>query len=167
MKLLNSLYCILFLPSHNSIFLCRQVLKAYKNKHKVISKLLRNKLLYKYGIHLGLSCSIGENLKFPHPNGIIIGEGVIIGKNCTVYHQVTLGKKSGNLDNKEDYPIIGDNVTIFAGAKIIGNVIIGDNSIIGANSVVLTDVEPNSLYVGIPAKKINKERNDGVSFSNQ
>ena len=147
---------LFFNTSDNAELLCRLALRFYNNQNKLLAHFIKIRLINKYGIHLGLTCSIGSNIKFPHPDGIIIGEGVKIGDNCTVYHQVTFGKKYGNLDVIKDYPIIGNNVTIFAGSKIIGDIKIGDNSIIGANSVVLTDVEPNSLYVGIPARRIKK-----------
>lgn len=154
MNIIKKLYNLLFNPTINSVFLCRLTLKIYEKKHKYIARHFRNRVLHKYGIHIGLGCKIGSGLTLPHPLGIVIGEGVVIGKNCTIYHQVTLGKKMGNLDSKRDYPIIGDNVTIFAGAKITGNIRVGDNSIIATNSVVLSDVEPNSIYAGVPAKKI-------------
>ncbi|KIL49816.1 serine O-acetyltransferase [Jeotgalibacillus soli] len=113
-------------------------------------------LINKYGISVGMNSIIGKNLKIPHPTSIVIGDGVVIGDNVTLYQNVTLGKKKGNIDSTRDYPIIGNNVTIFAGAQIIGNVLIGDGAVIGANSVVLEDVEENGVYAGIPAKKLNK-----------
>jgi serine O-acetyltransferase len=79
-------------------------------------------------------------------------------ENCTIYHQVTFGGKVIGDAQKGNYPIIGNNVTIFAGAKLIGNVRIGDNAIIGANSVVNKDVPENSVVAGVPAKVIKKLR---------
>lgn len=149
------IYKYLFHPSIKSVALVRRTISCYKKNNKFMGNMYKNRLIHKYGIHLGKHCKIGQDLKFPHPNGIIIGDDVVIGDNCTIYHQVTLGKRNGNLDNKNDYPVIGNNVTIFAGAKIIGNIKIGDNVIVAANSVVLKDVESDSICVGIPA--INKK----------
>lgn len=154
MKLLKKLYHAMFLPSQNAVFLCRLVIKFNKCRHKYMATIVRNKLIKKYGIHLAFNATIGSDIQLPHPNGIIIGDGVIIGKNCSIYHQVTLGKKRGNMNDERDYPIIGDNVVIFPGAKIIGKITIGNNSVIGPNSVVIKDVEPYSVYSGIPAHKI-------------
>lgn len=149
-------YAFCFEPSIRCVHLCKFTLKIYRKRYKLLAKMLRNYILYKYSIHIGLNCEIGKNLKLPHPIGIVIGNGTKIGDNCTIYHHVTLGKKRGNLDDKKDYPIVGDNVTIFAGVVIVGTVYIGDNAIIAPNSVVLHDVEPNSIYAGTPAKKLNR-----------
>lgn len=90
---------------------------------------------------------IGKNASIVHDgNGVIISPRVIIGDNVTIFHQVTIGNK-----NKKA-PIIGDNVYIGAGAKILGGIRIGDNVSIGANAVVLDDIPANSIAVGIPAK---------------
>jgi len=101
-------------------------------------------------------------VNFPHPVGIVIVRDVVIGKNCTIYQNVTIGKKKfGFIENKNT--TIGDNVTIFANACIIGNINIGDNAIIGAGAVVLKDVPENAIVAGNPAKVIkyrNKEMND-------
>ena len=83
--------------------------------------------------------------KLPHGlNGIIVSPDAHIGKNCTIFHQVTIGNDYRKLEN---VPTIGDNVTIFPGAKIVGKVHIGNNCKIGANAVVVKDVPDNSLVV--------------------
>lgn len=74
-----------------------------------------------------------------------------IGSNCCIYQGVTIGT-SKRYDDK--YPIIGNNVTIYAGAVVVGKIKVGDNAVIGANSVVLNDVLENTTVVGIPAKNI-------------
>lgn len=92
-----------------------------------------------------------------HPNGIILHKNVVIGKYCTIYHQVTIGSNDKGDVNK--VASIGNNVYIGSGAKVIGNVVIGNNSKIGANAVVINDVPENSVAVGVPAKiKIRKDR---------
>lgn len=82
--------------------------------------------------------------------GIVIGETSIIGNDVTIYHGVTLGGVS--LFKGKRHPTINDNVIIGAGAKVLGNITIGNNSKIGANSVILKDVPENSVAVGIPGK---------------
>ena len=83
--------------------------------------------------------------KLPHGlNGIIMSPDAHIGKNCTIFHQVTIGNDYRKLEN---VPTIGDNVTIFPGAKIVGKVHVGNNCKIGANAVVVKDVPDNSLVV--------------------
>ena len=90
--------------------------------------------------------------------GIVIGETSIIGENVTIYHGVTLGGVS--LDKGKRHPTIGNNVIIGAGAKVLGNITIGDNSKIGANSVILKDIPQDSVAVGVPGKIITKSSSD-------
>lgn len=88
-----------------------------------------------------------------HLNGIIISTNAVIGHNCTIMQQVTIGAK---LPGDEEGAIIGDNVLIGAGAKIIGSIKIGNNVKIGANTVVVNDIPDNCTVVGSPAKIIKK-----------
>lgn len=125
--------------------------KMLSTKSKFKREIYYNRLQKKYSMWISPKCKIGNNIHFMHLDGITIGSGAIIGDNCTIYHQVTIGKKNGK------FPIIGNNVTIYPGAKIIGDVKIGDNSIIGANAVVIKDVPENSVAVGVPAKILYKE----------
>lgn len=111
----------------------------------------------RYRCRISPGARIKSGLYLPHPDGIVIGEKSIIGKNVTIYQQVTIGQ------NHKKYPIIGNNVIIYAGAKIIGNVHIGDNSIIGANAVVTKDVPSNSIWGGNPAREL-KKRNDEEEY---
>lgn len=91
---------------------------------------------------------IGRGLLIPHPQGIVINPEARIGERCLIFQQVTIGTIGG----KRGAPVIGSNVDIGAGAKILGPVNIGDGAKIGANAVVLSDVPPGSVAVGIPAK---------------
>jgi len=142
----------------NATLLIRIFLASSKKKdlfNRFIVRALRNRLIKVYGIEIGGHTKIGMGLHIAHPNGIIFGEGVEIGKNVTIYHQVTFGLN--NVSSKGDinaYPKVGDNCIIYAGAKIIGNIKLGNGTIVGANSVLLTDTEENSVYAGIPAKRI-------------
>ena len=89
--------------------------------------------------------------------GVIISREVSIGTNCKIYQHVTIGAGRGG------YPEIGDNVTIYSNCVIVGNVKIGNNSVIGACSFVITDVPPNSTFAGIPAKKIKSMENPSIN----
>lgn len=92
---------------------------------------------------------------FPHLLGIVISRAAKIGNNCIIYQNVTIGARNvaeGDFNKPENYPVIGNNVTIYSGAVIAGPVKIGDNAVIGANAVVLNDVPNNATVVGIPAK---------------
>lgn len=105
------------------------------------------------GFECHLCASISEGLFIAHTQNLVIGEGVIIGRNVTLYNGVTLGAGSrGAGVVKNRYPEIGDGVIIYTGAKILGSIHIGDGSIIGANAVVLKDVPAGCVAVGVPAK---------------
>ena len=123
--------------------------KMQMAKNEIGKRYLRNRLIKKYNISIGMNTKIGENLSLQH---VEIGGTIltgIIGNNCIIYHQVTLGNKNNQ------YPILGDNVTVYPGAKIIGNVKIGNNVIVGTNAVVLHDVPSDSVVAGVPARIIN------------
>lgn len=96
---------------------------------------------------------IGVGLYLPHPNGVIIHPNTVIGNNCMILQQVTIGNNIAK--GKDNLAVIGDNVMIGAGAKIIGPCKIGNNVVIGANAVVTKDVPNNSVVGGIPAKLIS------------
>lgn len=102
------------------------------------------------GADIPINCNIGGGLLMPHPNGIVIHPGAIIGNNCLIFQQVTIGTTSGSTE-----PIIEAHVDIGAGAKILGSVRIGAHAKIGANAVVLTDVPAGRTAVGIPARVKN------------
>ena len=97
---------------------------------------------------------IENKTTFIHPIGITISPSAIIGKNCAIYQNVTIGDGKENPLTKRKAPIIGDNVTIYANAVVIGGIEIGKGAIIGAGSVVLKDVMPDSVVAGNPAKVI-------------
>ncbi|MDC3319266.1 serine acetyltransferase [Flavobacteriaceae bacterium] len=99
------------------------------------------------GIHIPRSCEIGHGLRIYHFGCVILNPLTKIGLNCTLRHGVTIGNR--RTDN--DVPILGNNVNVGAGAKILGKITIGNNVDIGANAVVLIDVPDNHIAVGIPA----------------
>lgn len=105
-----------------------------------------------FGLEVPASLDIGPGLVIPHTQGTVIGAGHI-GRDVTIYHQVTLGAKLADYDfDRSLRPHVCDGVIITTGAKILGPVRIGEGAIIGANSVVLEDVPPHSLAVGVPAR---------------
>lgn len=118
-----------------------------------------------YGIEIPIGTKIGAGLRLVHLNGIVIHKDAIIGKNCTIFHQVTIGAN----EHKNDYdkvPIIGDNVYIGVGAKIIGNIKIGNNVKIGANAVVTKDVDDNTTVVGFNKHVVVKSERDNIYVYN-
>ena len=103
------------------------------------------------GAEIPLNSDLGVGVTFPHPNGVVIHPNAHISAGCMIMQQVTIGVKGGNND---DAPYLEHGVDVGAGAKILGNIRIGANSIIGANAVVTGDVPANSIVAGIPARII-------------
>ncbi|UCD55848.1 MAG: serine O-acetyltransferase [Candidatus Omnitrophota bacterium] len=116
------------------------------------------------GIEIHPGATIGEGLFIDHGMGVVIGETSVIGNNVTLFQGVTLGG-TGKEPGKR-HPPLGNKKVVGAGAKILGNVNIGDNVQIGANAVVIKDVPPNSTVVGIPGRVVRKEgkRIPGISL---
>jgi len=98
------------------------------------------------GADIPLTCSLGGGLRIPHPNGIVFHSDSVVGPNCTIMQQVTLGR-----DRTGAAPVVGGHVDIGAGAKIIGGLHLGDHAQVGANAVVTKDVPEGAVAVGIPA----------------
>jgi serine O-acetyltransferase len=101
------------------------------------------------GAEISADARVGPGAFFPHPNGIVIGSGAILGKNVTIYQGVTLGRSEFGIP---EYPVIGNFATIYAGAKVFGAITVGNGAVVGANAVVLKDVPPSHLAIGIPAQ---------------
>jgi serine O-acetyltransferase len=118
-------------------------------------RLMEKHVRFKYGIELPYTTIIGDRLKFEHQHCIVIHGNAVIGSDCIIRQGVTIGNKT--MDKPYEAPIIGDNVNIGAGAKILGKIKIGNNVQIGANAVVITDIPDNSTVAGIPAKVISKK----------
>ena len=104
------------------------------------------------GADIPLSCQIEGGLMLPHPNGIVIHPEAVIGPNCLIFQQVTIGIGKGGL------PTIKGNVDIGAGAKLLGGIIVGARARIGANAVVLRSVPEGATAIGVPAKIITSSR---------
>ena len=114
--------------------------RLYQKGHYFWARWISQRAVRKTGIEIHPGAQIGKGLFIDHGNGVIIGETAIIGDNVTLYQGVTLGG-TGKEQGKR-HPTIGNNVMISAGAKILGSFTIGDNSKIGAGSVVLEEVPP-------------------------
>lgn len=142
-----------FLP----VLLCRLAHWFYCLKLGPVGKLISLINFFLFGIEIAVRCPIGKGLFLPHTQGTVIGAWSI-GENATIFQGVTLGAREVDFSYKESSrPTMGDGVTIGSGAKVLGGLILGSGSHIGANAVVLSDVAPGSVAVGIPAKNINKK----------
>jgi len=113
----------------------------------------------KTGAEISPGATIGPGFVLAHPVGVVIGHRAVIGSNCTILQGVTIGENYPK-DPEHRYPVIGDQVTICAGAKILGDITIGSNTIVGANAVVKDSMPMDSVVVGVPARAV---RTSGMS----
>lgn len=123
---------------------------------KGLARLLAGWCRFFTGIEIHPAAVIGKRLFIDHGMGVVIGETAEVGCNVTIYHGVTLGGVS--LQKGKRHPTIEDNVVIGAGAKILGAITIGENSRIGANAVVVKDVPPDSVVVGVPGQIVRRSQ---------
>jgi serine O-acetyltransferase len=107
-----------------------------------------------YGIELQFSTRIGRRVAIDHQSGIVIHGNCVIGDGCRIRQNTTIGVRT--LDDLEAAPILGRDVDVGAGAVIVGRVTIGEGAAVGANAVVLQDVPPGALAVGVPARIIER-----------
>lgn len=110
------------------------------------------------GIHIDAQAHIGPGLTFPHGGHIVIGP-VQLGRDCAIFQGVTLGKNNsifGNRPFAPDVPTLGDRVWVGPGAVIAGGVTVGDDAVVGANSLVVRDVPPRGVVLGVPARLVSR-----------
>lgn len=152
---IHSTFEVFLYPSFKAILRYRLAHKLYLKKHYFLARWISQRTARKTGIEIHPGATIGKGLFIDHGHGVIIGETAIIGDNVTLYQGVTLGG-TGKEKGKR-HPTIKDNVMISAGAKVLGSFTVGENSKIGAGSVVVDEVPPNSTVVGIPGRVVKRD----------
>ena len=146
---------VLLYPSFQVMLRYRVAHKLYLGKHYFLARWISQCATRKTGIEIHPGATIGKGLFIDHGAGVFIGETAIIGDNVTLYQGVTLGG-TGKEKGKR-HPTLEDNVMVSAGAKILGSFTIGENSKIGAGSVVLKAVPPNCTVVGVPGRIVKRD----------
>jgi serine O-acetyltransferase len=141
-------------PGLWAMFFYRIANRFYKMGLRFIPRFISAIGLFLTTIDIHPAATIGRRVFIDHGVGVVIGETTIIGDDVLIYQQVTLGGVS--TDKGKRHPTLENNVVIGAGAKVLGNILIGANSIVGANSVVIKDVPADSTAVGIPARVLKR-----------
>ena len=152
---LHSTMEVFLYPSFKVMLHYRLAHKLYLKKHYFFARWISQRAVRKTGIEIHPGATIGKGLFIDHGSGVIIGETAILGDNITLYQGVTLGGTGKEVGKR--HPTLEDNVMISAGAKIIGSFTIGENSKVGAGSVVLKEVPPNCTVVGVPGHIVKKD----------
>lgn len=145
---------ILYLKGFQSIQVHRLAHYLWKKDRKELALFIQSRNSEVFGVDIHPACIMGKGIMFDHATGIVIGETSVIEDNVSILQQVTLGG-TGN-EKGDRHPKIRSGVLIAAGAKVLGNIVIGESAKIGAGSVVLDDVAPNTTVVGVPAKVVGK-----------
>ncbi|WP_125153408.1 serine O-acetyltransferase EpsC [Clostridium rectalis] len=161
----NRLEVFLLYPCVHALINHRIAHFFYKYKMYFMARLISQISRHFTGIEIHPGAKIGKGLFIDHGMGVVIGETAEIGDNVVMYHGVTLGGTGKNKGKR--HPTIGNNVLIGSGAKVLGPIYIGNNSKVGANSVVLQDIPDNCTVVGIPGKVVKKNNNDIVVKMNE
>ena len=142
-------------PGFQILFYHRMAHWMWNHGMKLLARMTSQWGRFITGIEIHPGAKIGPGFFIDHGMGVVIGETAEIGEDVTMYHGVTLGGTSWKKEKR--HPTIGNNVVIGAGAKILGPFNVGDNSKIGAGSVVVNEVPPNSVVVGIPGRVTHRD----------
>ena len=151
----SSLEVVLCYPGVHALALHRVAHGLWRTGWLTAARFVSHVARFATGIEIHPAARLGEGLFIDHGMGVVIGETAEVGKNVTLLQGVTLGGTS--LKREKRHPTLGDNVVVGAGAAIIGALTIGDNSRIGAGSVVVRDVPPNAVVVGVPGRVTYKD----------
>jgi serine O-acetyltransferase len=155
----SKLSLILTYPGVKAVFFHKLAHFFSVAKFDLIARIISQFSRFLTGIEIHPGAKIGKNLFIDHGMGVVIGETSEIGDNVTIYHMVTLGGISPSINSNDQrqtkrHPTLMDNVVVGSGAQILGPVVVGKNSKIGANAVVTKDVPENAVMIGIPAKNV-------------
>jgi len=141
-------------PGLHAVWMYRIANRLWKRNHRFAARLLAQWTRSVTGIEIHPGATLGPGLFIDHGMGVVIGETAEVGADVTIYHGVTLGGSS--LEPGKRHPTLGDRVVVGAGAKVLGNIIIGDDSRVGANAVVVKPVPPNCVVVGVPGQIVTR-----------
>ena len=146
---------VLTYPGLHALWGYRLSHALWQSNLKLLARLVSSMVRVITSVDIHPAAQIGQGLFIDHAIGVVIGETAVVGDDVTMYHGVTLGGRS--LTTGKRHPTIGDRVMIGAGAKLLGPVNVGHDSRIGANAVVVHDVAPESVIVGVPGRLLHPE----------
>lgn len=145
-------------PGLHAIWVYRLAHRLWKLNRRILARMLSNYAKFWTAIEIHPGAQVGKRFVIDHGVGVVIGETAVIGDDVLIYHGVTLGGKT--LDPVKRHPTVGDRVIIGAGAKLIGNIAIGNDCRVGANAVVTKDMPAGTVAVGVNARLINLTGDD-------
>jgi len=143
---------VLSYPGFHALTAHRIIHQLHRAGVPILPRWLAHVTRFFTGIEIHPAASLGKGLFIDHGMGVVIGETVEVGQDCTIYQGVTLGGTS--LAHGKRHPTLGDRVTVGVNAAVLGAIVLGDGSKVGAGSVVVKDVPANATVVGIPARVV-------------
>jgi serine O-acetyltransferase len=150
----RNLWEVLSYPGLHAIFAHRIAHSLWQSGLKTPARWLSHLTRFLTGIEIHPGATIGQGFFIDHGMGVVIGETAIVGDDVLIYHNVTLGGTSRK--KKKRHPTIGNGVVLSPGAKILGDIVVGDNAKIGPNAVVRNNVSPGATVVGIPGREVHR-----------
>ncbi len=151
----SSRLAVLLYPGLHAVWLHHLNHWLWRRKLRLLARYLSQVARFWTGIEIHPGAVIGRRLFIDHGMGVVIGETAVVGDDVTLYHGVTLGGTS--LEKKKRHPTLGNGVVVGNTSSVLGDIVVGDNSRVGAGSVVLRDVPPNSTVVGVPAHIVYRD----------
>jgi serine O-acetyltransferase len=151
----SSKLAVLLYPGLHAVWIHHLNHWLWRRDFKLLSRYFSQVARFWTGIEIHPGAQIGRRLFIDHGMGVVIGETAIVGDDVTLYHGVTLGGTS--LEKRKRHPTLGNGVVVGNTSSVLGDIVVGDNSRVGAGSVVLRDVPPNSTVVGVPAHIVYRD----------
>ncbi|MCB9757409.1 MAG: serine O-acetyltransferase [Candidatus Omnitrophica bacterium] len=151
----NKWEVLLLYPGLHAVIGYRIAHFLWTKKIPFVPRAISQTIRFLSGIEIHPGAQIGQGFFIDHGMGVVIGETTIIGNNVTLFQGVTLGGTGKECGKR--HPTLGDNIVVGTGAKVLGNILVGSNSYIGANAVVLKNVPPNTTVVGVPGRITRQE----------
>ena len=134
----------------------------WKRGRRALALFFQNRMSVEFGVDIHPAARMGSGIMLDHATGVVIGETAVVGNNVSILQSVTLG--GTGKDEGDRHPKIGDGVLISAGAKILGNIRVGEGAKVGAGSVVLADVPPHTTVAGVPAKIVGRPSSESPAL---
>ena len=156
---------ILHLKGYQSIQVHRLANFLWKNNRQELALFIQSRNSEVFSVDIHPACEMGNGIMFDHATGIVIGETTVIEDNVSILQQVTLGGTGNEQGNR--HPKIRSGVLISAGARVLGNIEVGEGAKVGAGSVVLNNVPPHTTVVGVPARNVGTPASDAPAETMQ